>query len=164
MSTTISTTNSQDGPGAKSSYSDEYPEQARKLCKLGAIDEEIADFFDVSVRTLHRWKLKHPALAKAMKAGKARADDRVERALYHRAVGFTFQETKVFQFQGEPVFAEIETYVPPDVRAAMSWLVNRKGWRMNPQGPADLDGAVPEKIEVEIISGRLPKPEPGENG
>lgn len=155
MTTTIEGTT-----GRPSSYRDEYADQARKLCKLGAIDEEIADFFDVSVRTIHRWKLQFPEFAKALKAGKARADDRVVRALYKRAVGFSYQETRVFQYQGTPVYAEVETHVIPDVRAAMSWLVNRCGWRMNPTGQDLEDLPTPKAIQVEIVDGRLPGPDP----
>jgi hypothetical protein len=163
MNTTISKTDTQDdATDPRSKFKSEYIDQARKLCKLGAIDEEIADFFDVSVRTLHRWKLRHPKLGKAMTAGKRRADERVERALYHRAVGFTFRETKVFQYQGTPVFAEVDTLVIPDVRAAMAWLVNRRGWRMNPQGPALEDLVEPQSITVQVVDGRkreLPEPD-----
>jgi hypothetical protein len=157
MTTTIEGTT-----GRPSSYREEYADQARKLCKLGAIDQEIADFFEVSVRTIHRWKLEFPEFAKALKAGKARADDRVLRALYQRAVGFSQVETKVFQFQGSPVYAEHEVHYPPDVRAAMSWLVNRCGWRMNPQGQDLEDLPTPEAIQVEIVDGRLPPP--GDDG
>lgn len=35
-------------PGRPSSYSDTYPKQAEKLCRLGATDQEIADFFERS--------------------------------------------------------------------------------------------------------------------
>ena len=39
-----------------SKYKPEFAAQAAKLCALGATDVEIADFFEVDVRTIHRWK------------------------------------------------------------------------------------------------------------
>ncbi len=39
-----------------SKFKEEFIPQAEKLCKLGATDMEVADFFEVDVRTLYRWK------------------------------------------------------------------------------------------------------------
>jgi hypothetical protein len=148
------------GPGRPSDYRPEYADQARKLCKLGAIDEELADFFEVTVRTIHRWKSKHKEFGKAVRVGKGRADERVKMALYRRAVGYFTKETKVFQFQGVPVYAEVDVEVPPDVRAATTWLVNRQGWRMgNATGGEIDDGPEPTAITVEVVNARLRPPE-----
>jgi len=145
--------------GRPSGYRAEYADQARKLCKLGAIDDDLADFFDVSTRTIHRWKARYNDFNKAVRAGKGRADQRVKMALYRRAVGCFTTETKVMQFQGEPVYAEIETEILPDVRACQLWLVNRLGWRMSPQGGGEIeDGPEPSSVLVEIVDGRLPPP------
>lgn len=145
--------------GRQSTYKPEYAEQARKLCKFGAIDEELAEFFEVSIRTIHRWKLEFKDFGRALKVGKKRADDRVKRALYQRAVGFDQTETKVMQFQGEPVYAEYQAYYPPDVRAIQAWLVNRCGWRMSHQAGLEFeDQPEPTAIKVEIVDGRLPPP------
>lgn len=165
MATTISTDREEQdeqGSGSGGKYKPEFNAQARKLCRLGAIDEELADFFGVSRRTIDRWKSKYPLFGKAIKVGKDRADDRVEMALYRRAVGFVHRETKVMQYQGTPVFAEVDVYVIPDVKAATTWLVNRRGWRMNPTGPVFEDVPTPKSIPVEIIDGRLPAPENGD--
>jgi hypothetical protein len=117
--------------GRPSKYSSAFVEQARKLCELGATDEEIADFFKVSARTVYRWQAEHEEFCQALKAGKVAADDRVERSLYHRAVGYTFDSEKVFQFQGQIVRADIKEHVPPDTTAAIFWLKNRRpdAWR-----------------------------------
>jgi hypothetical protein len=42
--------------GRPSKYRDEFPEQAFKLCLLGATDVQLAAFFDVDVATIDRWK------------------------------------------------------------------------------------------------------------
>ena len=49
---------------------------ARKLCRNGATDREIADILGVCVRTFYRWRAGHDAFAEALTAGKELADDR----------------------------------------------------------------------------------------
>ena len=66
--------------GRPTDYRPEFPEQAEKLCQLGATDIEIADFFEVDVRSIYRWKHAHPNFSDALKAGKEAADERVKRA------------------------------------------------------------------------------------
>jgi len=86
-------------------YEPEFADQARALCRLGATDEELAEHFEVCVRTIYRWRNTHEAFAEAVIAGKEHADARVERALYSRAVGCTVERTKVFKGAGEdPVY------------------------------------------------------------
>jgi hypothetical protein len=45
---------------------------------------------DRGVATLYRWKLEYPEFSRVFKLGKAAADDRVERSLYSRAVGYSY--------------------------------------------------------------------------
>ena len=37
-------------------YKPEFVEQARSMCRLGATDEELAEHFEVCVRTIYRWR------------------------------------------------------------------------------------------------------------
>jgi hypothetical protein len=117
--------------GRPSSYKPEFDEQAKKLCELGATDIEIADFFGVSDRTIYRWLIKYPSFCQSLKAGKDAADERVERSLYHKATGYTFESEKIFQHQGEIVRAPYTEHVPPDTTAMIFWLKNRRpeNWR-----------------------------------
>lgn len=117
--------------GRPSSFKPEFVEQAKKLCALGATDVEMADFFDVAVSTFYKWKNEFPQFSEALKAGKEFADERVERSLYHKAIGYTFDSEKVFQYQGEIVRAPVREHVPPDTTAAIFWLKNRRPdeWR-----------------------------------
>lgn len=117
--------------GRPTDYRDEYAAQAEKLCALGATDQDIADFFEVDVRTIYRWKHAHDAFCQALKIGKDVADDRVERSLYHRAVGYERDAVKIFMPAGaeEPVYAPYREAVTADTAAAIFWLKNRRGWR-----------------------------------
>lgn len=112
-------------------YKSEYAELAGKVSQLGATDIEIADIIGVDVRTLYRWKASNDEFCQALKKGKEAADDRVERSLYHKAVGYTFEAVKIFQHQGKTINAPYREHVPPDTTAAIFWLKNRKPgeWR-----------------------------------
>jgi len=119
--------------GRPSSYEPEFAKQAEKLAQLGATDQEVADFFEVDVRTVYRWKHDHPEFCQALKVGKDIADDRVERSLYQRAIGYEQDEVKIFMpAQAEdPVYAPFRAKIAPDVTAAIFWLKNRRSqsWR-----------------------------------
>lgn len=119
--------------GRPSSYNDSYPKQAEKLCALGATDEQIADFFGIAPSTLYLWKHQHPEFSESLKAGKAEADERVERSLYQRAVGYEYDAVKIFMPAGasEPVYAKYRERQHADTTAAIFWLKNRRGdqWR-----------------------------------
>lgn len=49
-----------------SRYKAEFAEQAAKLCRLGATDEQIAYFFDVSLEELAQWAWGHQAFFDAI--------------------------------------------------------------------------------------------------
>jgi hypothetical protein len=114
--------------GRPTSYKPEYAGQAEKLCLLGATDIELADFFEISVATLNKWKIKYPEFVASICGAKEIADARVERSLYQ---SYTFDSEKVFQFQGTIVRAPIREHIPPDTAAGMFWLKNRRPdkWR-----------------------------------
>src|SRR5262245_49026578 len=78
------------GGGRKTVYSPRMAVVASKCCELGMTDIEVADTLGIGVATLYRWKLDHPAFGRVFKLGKAAADDRVERSLYCRAVGYSY--------------------------------------------------------------------------
>lgn len=119
--------------GRPTSYKPEYAKQAVKLCRLGATDIELADFFDVSVQTIYSWRAEHEEFLEASRLGKELADDRVERSLYARAVGWEHDAVKIFMPGGadEPVYAKYRERFPPDAGACKQWLCNRRGdqWR-----------------------------------
>lgn len=104
---------------------------AEALAGLGATDLEIAQAFEVSIRTIHRWKLEYPAFREALQMGKDAADKKVEESLFKRATGYSFDSEKVFFVDGEAHRVETIEHVPPDTKAAMWWLQNRnpKEWR-----------------------------------
>jgi Homeodomain-like domain-containing protein len=117
--------------GRPSDYSPKFCQQALEMCERGATDMELAEAFGVSARTIYRWQAQHPEFCQALKGGKEAADERVERSLYHKAVGYTFDAVKIMQYEGEPVIVPYQEHVPPDTTAAIFWLKNRRAeaWR-----------------------------------
>ncbi len=141
------------GRGRPSDYKPEYAVTAAKLCALGATDVDIADIIGVSDRTVYRWSAAHPEFCHALKAGKAAVDDRVERALYHKAVGYSFDTEKIFQSGGDIIRAKTRVHVPPDTTAAIFWLKNRRKDEWRDKTVADVnvkneDAQSPEFLEM----------------
>lgn len=122
---------SKPGSGRPTKYRAEFAKQAEKFCRLGATDFDLADFFEVDTATIWRWRSQNAAFCNACKAGKAEADDRVERSLYERAVGYSFHSEKIFHYQGEIIRAECVEHIPPDPGACGRWLAARRPeqWR-----------------------------------
>ena len=119
--------------GRPTLYRDEFAEQALKLCRLGATDRELADFFEVSEQTINAWKDTQPEFLESLKEGKAKADAEVADKLFRRATGYSHEAVKVFLPSGttEPIYAPyIERYAP-DTTACIFWLKNRRPdlWR-----------------------------------
>jgi hypothetical protein len=117
--------------GRPPKYRADFARQAAKLCELGATDDDLAAFFAVNVRTIGRWKVEHEAFCAALKLGKGAVDDKVERSLYQRAVGYSYDTVKIFTHQGQVIRAEYREHYPPDTTAAIFWLKNRRPeeWR-----------------------------------
>lgn len=139
--------------GRPSAYRKEFAKQAKKLSTLGATDQEIADFFEVDVRTIYRWKHDHVEFCQSLKAGKDVADDRVERSLYQRAIGYEQDEVKIFMPAGadRPVYAPFRAKIAPDTTAAIFWMKNRRGaeWRDKIEhGGTGEGGAIPLALNV----------------
>ncbi|MFT9441048.1 MAG: helix-turn-helix domain-containing protein [Acetobacter papayae] len=145
--------------GRPSKYQDEFAEQARKLCLLGATDQDLADFFEVSEQTVNAWKTSYPEFLESIKKGKDLADAEVAARLFHRAVGYSHKAVKIFNDQGKPLVVDYEEHYPPDTAAAIFWLKNRQRakWRdkqdVEHTGP---DGGPVQVSEVRRVIVRPP--------
>lgn len=117
--------------GRPTKYKIEYNEQAYKLCLLGHTDEELSEFFEVHVSTIHQWKLDYPDFSDSIKKGKDVADAEVSKSLYHRALGYSHPDVDIKAVNGEIVETPVMKHYPPDATSAIFWLKNRqpKKWR-----------------------------------
>lgn len=98
----------------------------------GLTDEQIAHNMGVSVRTLYEYKERFPQILQSLKKGKEIVDIQVENALFKRAIGYEYEETKIIISEKDGKRVEtIKKQMPPDTTAQIFWLKNRKPekWR-----------------------------------
>lgn len=134
--------------GRPTSYKPEYAEQAAKLAKLGATDAQIADFFEVNIATIHRWKISQQKFCDALKAGKAELDAQVEQSLFHRAMGYECDAVKIFcSKDGEVTTVPYREKVPPDTTAMIFWLKNRRPKEWRDKTDVEVSGNLAEQLE-----------------
>ena len=133
-----------------SAYNEKYHvDWAWSLALKGATDEEIAEAFHISVRTLHRWKKTHQELLTALEEGKDVADDKVKRSLYQRAVGYEAKEVTQI-IEQDPATGtqrvsktQVTTkHIVPDTMACMYWLNNRSKGEFSQRQEVTLGGSV----------------------
>lgn len=100
--------------------------QATLLAGQDWTDAEIARFFQISERTLYRWKADYPDFARAMVRGEEQMARIVERKLFDRAVGVEVPAVKIMQHEGKPVVHEYDEFLPPNVQAQELFLMAHK--------------------------------------
>lgn len=142
------------GPGRDSKYRPEFADQARKLCLLGATDVEIADFFGVDVRTIHRWKTQFPAFCHSIREGKIKADAEVADSLYRRATGEHVEIQKLVKKGDDYEAVKLIQYVPGDPQAAYKWLLNRRRQDWSEKQTVEMTGKDGGPIQTEEVSAR----------
>ena len=117
--------------GRPSKYKEEYAEQAKKLCLLGATNEKLADFFEVNVSTIYEWQNTHSEFSDALKEGKVLADAEIAYSLFHRAKGYSCPDVDIKMYEGEIIETPYTKHYPPDATSMIFWLKNRQPdlWR-----------------------------------
>jgi len=145
--------------GRPTHYKPEYDQLALRAClAFGAIEVDLAKFFDVSPKTIQRWARQYPSFAAAANQGRAMADANVASRLYARAIGYEHKVTKVF---GDPktqqsLLVETTERFAPDTTACIFWLKNRQPalWRDRAHlDITNLDTMSDEQL-AEIAAGR----------
>lgn len=117
--------------GRPTKYKPEFDQQAEKLCKLGATDIELADFFEVVEDTINEWKKVHESFSVSVKRGKIEADAMVASKLFHRATGYEHPEVDIKMYEGHIITTDLVKHYPPDPTSMIFWLKNRQPskWR-----------------------------------
>jgi hypothetical protein len=143
------------------------PVQAEKLCRqFGADDQALAEYFEVDVSTISRWKNEHPEFKEALRRGKDAFDtERVEQALLHRAIGYSHPEDDIRVVNGEVVITPTVRHYPPDTAAAIFWLKNRQRdrWRDKIEHDHGVQEDNPIVSLLEVIAGSTLKPKQGDD-
>lgn len=127
--------------GAPTKYKEEYNEQVEKLCKLGAIDTELADFFKVDTQTIYNWKIEHEDFFESIRNGKEYFDgERIEASLCKQAMGYMVEEQKVEEGTNGVKTTITQRHIPPNATATAYWLNNRSQGRYKQKQEVELSG------------------------
>ncbi len=144
-----------DSPAAKTGrptkYKPEYCIQAAKLCKLGATDKGIADFFDVSEATINNWKIEYPVFLESIKSAKQYSDDEVVKSLYKRALGYEVEEHKNEEGDSGKKTTVTTKQIAGDTTAMIFWLKNRKPGEWRDKQEVDHSGGVEIKQVIRKV-------------
>lgn len=138
-------------------YCEGYAELVFKLRCLGLAVARIAWVMQATPAELSRWRAEIPSFADAWRQGGELADATVARALYHRAIGYSHEDTRMFYNPrtDELVRATYMKHYPPDTNAAMIWLANRQPalWKTtNRIANEEGAGHPPPSIIVEMVT------------
>jgi hypothetical protein len=138
------------GPGRPTLYKPENGELARKFCLLGATNEDLAGLFDVALRTIDNWLATIPEFAAAVKRGRDIADAEVVQSLHSRATGLSYETEKIFHYRGEVRRVTHTVHCPPETKACMFWLRNRRRrhWLEKAQPPEDHEPEWQSELEA----------------
>lgn len=134
--------------GAPTKYNEVFNEQVYKLCLLGAIDKEIAEFFNVCEATINNWKNEYPEFLESIKKGKQIADANVADRLYQRALGFEHDSEEIKVIEGDIERVPVRKVYPPDPTSAIFWLKNRQPSKWRDKQELDLNTQEAPKIII----------------
>lgn len=112
------------------------------LAKTGATELEIADCLGISHNTFLDWQARYPRFLRSLELGRKQSTKRVERALFHRAIGYSHDAVKIFNDKGEPVIVPYREHIAPDTNAAIFWLKNRKPEAWQDRTGLDVQGNI----------------------
>lgn len=155
-------------------YLPAFDRQAHLLCRLGATDSELAEFFKVTEQTINNWKRMYVTFFESIKTAKTWADALAANGLFKRATGYRYSEVKTkavrpmsepdddggIQAAGEDSMLVVEVVttekeMPPDTSAAFLWLKNRrpKDWRdkIEVENTHKLNPEMMDRIKTEFV-------------
>lgn len=159
--------------GRKSPYKEAFNELAYRYCLLGATDKILAEFFEVSEKTINNWKNKYPEFLQSIRAGKEIADMEVVLSFFENAKGFVATSTKAIKIKvwneeaqrlvDEIMMIDEVVQYAPNTQAGIFWLKNRQPdkWKdktevETTQGQPDLSKLTSkEKAQLLEISRKL---------
>lgn len=132
-----------------------HPTLAEELARQGLTQSEIADELGLNACTITDWKNKYPEFSKAIKRGKQTPDDKVEKSLYTRAIGYECTETKtVKDSNGKAIKTEtITRQIIPDVGAQCMWLKNRRPDKWRDKVQQEISGPEGKPLVVKVLKG-----------
>jgi predicted transcriptional regulator len=125
-----------------------HPQLAAILASRGATVAEFADAVGMTDRTVRNWFRNYPEFADAFKFAASAFDERVERSLAERALGYEFDSEEIKVIDGKVVRVPVRRRFPPDVGAATLYLTNRMPHKYKRMVEVQNTGAKIEDTEI----------------
>ena len=129
-----------DKGGRPSKFKPWMVQATKVMAEKGFIDTEIADALGISKSALKLYKKAYPEFMDSLKKGKAVADQKVVRALYQRAVGYSHPDVHISNHKGDVKITPIIKHYAPDVVACIYWTKNRMPDDWSDRKQLDLGG------------------------
>lgn len=126
----------------------DHLDQVRAIAMRGITEKEMAEVFDIHPRQIKLWKKQFPTFRDAIDKGYTDADQAVLSALYQKAVGYTHEEEKIFQWDGMIVRADTTKHYAPDVNAIKLWITNRQREHWKDRQQVGVNGGVDDNAPI----------------
>ncbi len=159
-------------PSKLDNMSNQLKKQLKMLyVRCGFTDQEAADFLGVTITTIAHWKMRDAKFFATLKDWKAEADQKVEKCLYQRAIGYeydeiTYEKSKIGGLaigvtageisdikHSDVCKTKITTKIyPPDVTAQIFWLKNRQPKQWREKQKDEEESFDPKKINITVIN------------
>lgn len=148
----------------------DHLDQVRAIAMRGIKEEQMCEIFDIGSRQMGLWKSQYPLFKEALEAGYTDADAAVLGALYQSAIGYTHDEEKIFQWDGEIIRAETVKHYKPDTAAIKLWMTNRQQEHWKDRHHTNVSGTddkspigIHDETKMEVVASILalikPKPD-----
>ncbi len=140
-----------DNPVGRPSLYDpnKHPSDAECYASEGMTNQEISASLGIGVTTMREWRDKYPEFASAVKRGKKIADDKVEKSLYKRAIGFYVTEEKRVE-EGNSVKIETTQKWVNDTSSIIFFLKNRRPDKWRDKRVEEVSG--PDGSPIEFVT------------
>lgn len=125
-------------------YKGSLDDKARKLALLGSTNKDIADFFEVSIKTIEGWIKNKKSFREALNQGRIIANANVAESLYKSAIGYSHPDTQFFIVKGKLTSVQTTKHYPPNAVAAIKWLSirDRERWAETTQHEVTHKGVI----------------------
>ena len=80
--------------GRPTKYNQLFNELAYNYTLLGATDQKLAEFLNVTETTINNWKQNYPSFFESIKKGKEKADAKVAESLYKEGDWFSIRRNQ----------------------------------------------------------------------
>lgn len=144
----------------------EMEEQVYRLALLGATKAQIAEFYGISIKLVEDWICYNPEFDRAWRRGTAEADMNVVKALYRKAVGYTYKETtnytRLNAETGELMIVKqeiVEKHHSPDAFACLKWLALRQKQQWAEVSKTSVEVNHTGIIDINMVQEQLKSPE-----